>query len=158
MTCWSHVMIMRKYYPSLRLSEWVVRIGKTTVAQLVYDDDRVKDHFDLRAWVTVSNDFDIDKITKLILEKVTSEECPIGDFSESQRKLRDALGGKKFLVVLDDVWNENYQLWDCFKSSFISGEEGSKMIVTARSTIVSSVTAVGETITYQLAGLSPKDC
>ncbi|KAB1227688.1 hypothetical protein CJ030_MR1G005695 [Morella rubra] len=48
-------------------------LGKTTLAQLVYDDNRVKEHFDLKAWVCVSNEFDMLKITKTILERVELE-------------------------------------------------------------------------------------
>ncbi|KAB1227264.1 putative disease resistance RPP13-like protein 1 [Morella rubra] len=47
-------------------------IGKTTLAQLVYDDNRIKEHFDLKAWVCVSNEFDVFEITKTILERVGS--------------------------------------------------------------------------------------
>ena len=39
-------------------------IGKTTLAQLVYNDERVKKHFDLEAWVCVSEEFDLLQITK----------------------------------------------------------------------------------------------
>ncbi|KAB1227604.1 putative disease resistance RPP13-like protein 1 [Morella rubra] len=47
-------------------------MGKTTLAQRVYNDERVKKHFDLEAWVCVSEDFDLFKVTKTILEAVTS--------------------------------------------------------------------------------------
>lgn len=43
-------------------------IGKTTVAQLVYNDNRVKSHFDKRIWVCVSDPFDEIKIGKAIIE------------------------------------------------------------------------------------------
>ena len=49
-------------------------VGKTTLAQLVYNDSRVQDHFDLRAWVTVSEEFDVFKITKIIFEGITAKK------------------------------------------------------------------------------------
>ncbi|KAL6327651.1 hypothetical protein AAG906_022214 [Vitis piasezkii] len=77
-------------------------VGKTTLAQLAYHDDRVKNHFDLRAWVCVSDDFD----------SIASYAREINDLNLLQVKLKEKLSGKKFLLVLDDVWNENYDKWD----------------------------------------------
>ena len=84
-------------------------LGKTTLAQLVYNDDDVSSYFDLKAWVCVSEDFDIVRVSKEILISITSEHCNDGDDLNSiQVKLKEKLNGKKFLVILDDVWNEDY--------------------------------------------------
>ncbi|XP_062115723.1 putative disease resistance RPP13-like protein 1 [Humulus lupulus] len=131
-------------------------VGKTTLAQLVYDDDRVQKHFELKVWVTVSDEFDISRITKEIFEGVTSYKVHIKNLEEIRRRLKEALKGKKFLFVHDDVWNESYSQWDTLKSCFDSGANGSKIIVTTRSTIVASTMATGQI--HQLQTLLSEDC
>ncbi|XVF82358.1 hypothetical protein PTKIN_Ptkin16aG0040500 [Pterospermum kingtungense] len=115
-------------------------IGKTTLAQLAYNDDSIKDHFDLRVWVCVSDNFDVNWITKRILQGITSASCDKDDLNLLQAKLKQNLLKKKFLLVLDDVWNENYNAWLALRPPFDAGEPGSKIIVTTRSSSVSSIT------------------
>jgi hypothetical protein len=85
-------------------------IGKTTLAQLVYNDNRVQQHFDLQAWVCVSEEFDIVRMTNNIWS-LTSQNCDITDLNMLQVKLKEALRGKKFFFVYD-VWNDNYSHLD----------------------------------------------
>ncbi|XP_048420624.1 putative disease resistance protein At3g14460 [Pyrus x bretschneideri] len=131
-------------------------IGKTTLAQLLYNDDRVKQHFELRAWVCVSDEFDVVKITQTIYASIPSQTCDTTDLNQLQVKLKDALAGKKFLFVLDDVWNENYNIWDSLRRPFESGADGSKIIVTARNDGVAST--MGTIQTHYLKHLLEKDC
>ncbi|XP_060968845.1 putative disease resistance RPP13-like protein 1 [Cannabis sativa] len=131
-------------------------VGKTTLAQLVYNDDRVRKHFELRAWITVSDEFDISKITREIFEGVTFKKCDIENPDEIRRKLKEVLKGKKFMFVHDDVWNESYSLWDTLKSCFNSGANGSKIVVTTRSENVASTMTTGNI--HHLRILSNEDC
>ncbi|CAN6697261.1 unnamed protein product [Malus baccata var. baccata] len=87
-------------------------VGKTALAQILYNDDKVKEHFALRAWACVSEDYDA---------------------------IREQIRGKKFLFVLDDLWNEKYLDWECFRIPFTSGARRSKVIVTSRSINVASI-------------------
>lgn len=131
-------------------------IGKTTLAQLVYKDSRVQQHFDLKVWVTISEEFDVFQITKRIYKEATSQECETGELLVLQSKLNDAVETKRFLFVLDDVWNENYQLWDHLKSAFKYGGYGSKIIVTTRSKKVALT--MGNVAMHELKLVSDKDC
>ncbi|XWS74552.1 hypothetical protein CRYUN_Cryun01aG0007900 [Craigia yunnanensis] len=113
-------------------------IGKTTLAQLVYNDATIQNYFDLKAWVCVSDDFVVTRITKAIFQSVTSEPCNDNDLNSLQEKLKKKLSEKVFLIVLDDVWNENYHNWTILQSPFLTRTPGSKIIVTTRNLAVSS--------------------
>ncbi|GKV07671.1 hypothetical protein SLEP1_g19417 [Rubroshorea leprosula] len=108
-------------------------VGKTTLARLVYNDEKLREGgFQLKAWVCVSDDFDPLLITKTILQQVTQENCDLQDLNMLQERLKRKLSGQKFLLVLDDVRNLNYCHWDMLQILFKSGAPGSKIIVTIR--------------------------
>jgi hypothetical protein len=131
-------------------------LGKTTLAQLVYNDDNVSGYFDLKAWVCVSDDFDIARVTKEILEVITDDTCNGKNLNLLQGKLKEQLSGKKFLLILDDVWNENNDDWSELCKPFEFGAQGSKIIVTTRNDGVSST--MGVTRPYKLKELSNDAC
>ncbi|XP_028074445.1 disease resistance protein RGA2-like [Camellia sinensis] len=107
-------------------------IGKTTLAQHIYDHNKVEKHFNMKAWVCVSVDFDILGTTKAILESFTHCTCDLGKLNEVQVQLRDTLAEKKFLLVLDDVWHYGHDGWNSLRLPFGAGAPGSKIIVTTR--------------------------
>jgi len=86
-------------------------VGKTTLARSVYNDDNLKEIFNLKAWVCVSDIFDIVKVTKTMLEEVTKMSCNLNDLNSLQLELMDKIRNKKFLVILDDVWIEDCDNW-----------------------------------------------
>ncbi|XWS77385.1 hypothetical protein CRYUN_Cryun01aG0256900 [Craigia yunnanensis] len=131
-------------------------IGKTTLAQLVYNDDRVTGFFDLKAWIYVSEDFDVIKVTKAILQAVTYRICDINDLNLLHLKLKEELSGKKFLLVLDDVWHQNYDDWSLLIRPFEVGNSESKIIITTRNQNVSQITSTLPA--YPLKELACDDC
>ncbi|KAL3749115.1 hypothetical protein ACJRO7_010241 [Eucalyptus globulus] len=130
-------------------------IGKTALAQQLYNDAKVNRCFEMRAWVCVSYVFDVLDITKTILRSITGLPYEGKDLNEFQVKLRDNLFGKKFLVVLDDIWNEKYEKWTDLLKPFVVGARGSKIIVTTRNDAVVSVTKAPP---IPLKELSLDDC
>jgi hypothetical protein len=125
-------------------------IGKTTLAKLLYNDSEVKENFDLKGWAYISKDFDIVQVTKTLVESVTSKtidtnnmNTPHAEFVTSKRsdtddlntlqvRLQQSLSHKKFLIVLDDIWDRRYIDWNNLKDIFNAGKMGSKLIVTTR--------------------------
>ncbi|GKU88573.1 hypothetical protein SLEP1_g2823 [Rubroshorea leprosula] len=69
------------------------------------------------------------QVTKILLQSVAKEGCHSKvDLNSLQLRLREELSGKKFLIVLDDVWNENYERWDVLRRPFLAGAAGSKAL------------------------------
>ncbi|XP_058078510.1 putative disease resistance protein RGA3 [Magnolia sinica] len=130
-------------------------LGKTTLAQLAYNDERLAKHFDLRMWVCVSNNFSVSRVTKDIIESATGG-CNLQNMDQLQLRLRELLRGKKFLLVLDDVWEENPENWDRLKQFLREGVRGSKIIVTTRNDKVASF--MGTLPPHHLTRLSDDDC
>ncbi|XP_037494094.1 putative disease resistance RPP13-like protein 1 [Jatropha curcas] len=93
-------------------------VGKTTLAQLIFNEAGEK--FDLTAWVSVGEDFDVVRLTKTVLQSVGGD-LTSNDLNSHQLDLKARLSEKKFFMVLDDVWNENYDHWTIFLRPFENG-------------------------------------
>ncbi|VAI84587.1 unnamed protein product [Triticum turgidum subsp. durum] len=116
-------------------------IGKTTLAQLVHNDQRVMHHFELVIWVCVSDKFIIEEIIRSIIQVASKEKSKFTNIEALRKELTEVLGNKRYLLVLDDVWNEDRQKWDDMISLVCShAGSGSAIIVTSRSNQVASIT------------------
>ncbi|KAL4638668.1 hypothetical protein ACB092_03G162800, partial [Castanea dentata] len=99
-------------------------LGKTTLAQLIFNDEKIQNHFERRLWVCVSNDFEVEK----------------------------KIEGKRYLLVLDDVWNEDPQKWHSLKDLLKGGARDSKILVTTRD--INILAKITQTVRpYMLKGL-----
>ncbi|KAM6543163.1 hypothetical protein CsatB_007610 [Cannabis sativa] len=131
-------------------------LGKTTLAQLAYNDERVSRHFDLRIWVCVNDEFDMVKIMISIIEGSRRCKYEFLGMDVLQFHLRELLKGKRYLLVLDDVWSEDQNEYDDLLKMLRCGGEGSSVLVTSRSEKVASI--MGTTCIYPLKGLSEESC
>ncbi|KEH25214.1 putative disease resistance protein RGA3 isoform X1 [Medicago truncatula] len=131
-------------------------IGKTTVAQMIYNDRQVKGFFDICIWVNVSYDSDIKNIADQILDSSSGSTNNDQDSLETwQNELRKKLNGKKYLLVMDDIWNESKEKWTELKTYLTSGAPGTKIVVTTRSEKVAEVMEVYTSV--HLTSLSEED-
>uniref|UniRef100_A0A6N2LDW3 Rx N-terminal domain-containing protein n=1 Tax=Salix viminalis TaxID=40686 RepID=A0A6N2LDW3_SALVM len=130
-------------------------LGKTTLAQLVYNEERVKQHFDLRIWVCVSTDSNIKRLTKAIIESIEGASCGLEELDPLQQRLQQKLTGKKFLLVLDDVWDDCGDSWSKLKEILRCGAKGSAVLVTTRIEMVARRMAT--TFVHQMGRLSEED-
>ncbi|GLT97984.1 hypothetical protein SLE2022_155210 [Rubroshorea leprosula] len=133
-------------------------LGKTTLARLVYNDEKLKGVFQKKAWVYVSDKFDVLGITKSILRQMNEEVSDSEDPGKLQLKLKELLTGQKFLLVLDDVWNRDYLLWEGLERLFTSGGHGSKIIVTTRDKFVGNIMGGDENRVCRLDLLPENEC
>ncbi|KAK9140666.1 hypothetical protein Scep_010347 [Stephania cephalantha] len=135
-------------------------IGKTTLAQLVYNDKYVRDHFELRFWISVSDGFVVKRLLAQILQQILCKNCELTSMNEIGIWVHRELVGKRFLIVLDGVSAGDLDLeekWDDFTLPLrCCGSLGSRIISTTRSQTVAS--NVGSTYTYPLSALSDEDC
>ncbi|KAM6547035.1 hypothetical protein CsatB_027771 [Cannabis sativa] len=132
-------------------------IGKTTLAQTLFNDEQVMKKFESRAWVYVSDKFDSTAMTKTLLQELAPSDASSDmNLNLLQVNLSNKLMGKKFLIVLDDVWEDDYVQWTEVMKPFNSGTRGSKIIVTTRNEKVADIIRTIDT--HRLRELSEDEC
>ncbi|EMS51339.1 Disease resistance protein RGA2 [Triticum urartu] len=88
-------------------------LGKTTLAKMVYNEQEVHEHFQLKMWHCVSENFDVIALLKSLIELATNGSSPMtGNIELLQKKLDEVISQKRFLLVLDDVWDEDKRMWE----------------------------------------------
>ncbi|XP_026379081.1 disease resistance protein RGA2-like [Papaver somniferum] len=133
-------------------------LGKTSIAQVVYKDEMVNKLFELTMWVHVSAYFDLEKLLTKIMESSTHNKFDApSNFSVLVSKVEEQLNGKKYLLVLDDLWNENAEEWERLYSQLLVGAQGSKILITTRKTQVADVVK-GSIPPYKLEKLQDDEC
>ncbi|KAF2293052.1 hypothetical protein GH714_035749 [Hevea brasiliensis] len=81
-------------------------------------------------------------IIKNILKCVGKPDVNDLGLDQLQSELRKKIEGKRYLLVLDDVWNENIENWNNLRKYLLAGARGSKILVTTRSIEVASIMGV----------------
>nr|XP_034929777.1 putative disease resistance protein RGA3 isoform X2 [Populus alba] len=131
-------------------------IGKTTLAQLAFNDAEVMTHFEKKIWVCVSDPFDEVRIAKALLEELEGRAPDVVELQSLLQRVSESIKGKRFLLVLDDVWTENHRQWEPLKLSLKGRATGSRILVTTRKHSV--VTMMGTDHVINIEKLSDEVC
>ncbi|GKV29289.1 hypothetical protein SLEP1_g38227 [Rubroshorea leprosula] len=141
-------------------------LGKTTIAKAVLKNDKIREHFgDNKMWVCVSENFDVKMILMEMLKSCGGSSSGDGDFGSKDivmKKIQEKLREKNYLLILDDVWNEERQKWEDLRDCLlgISGSKGSrgKVLVTTRLEDVASVMALTDEHIHRPRLLKEDEC
>uniref|UniRef100_A0A6N2NFD9 NB-ARC domain-containing protein n=1 Tax=Salix viminalis TaxID=40686 RepID=A0A6N2NFD9_SALVM len=129
-------------------------LGKTTLAQHVYNDEQVKMHFGVKIWLSVSGSLDVGKILKGVVGRDSDDQL-----ESLKNELAKKIEKNNYLLVLDDVWDDedgdDAEKWDSLKGLLPRDAVGSKIVVTTRSYVIAKFTSTIEP--HVLKGLSELD-
>ncbi|XP_016179259.1 putative disease resistance protein At3g14460 [Arachis ipaensis] len=114
-------------------------VGKTTLAQWMYNNAELMEGFDQKAWVCVSENFNIVETTRNIVKQISTNTQDLDSFNSIQDALKKGLSEKKFFIVVDDVWSNDHHQWKDFLAPFQYGVKGSTILLTTRKVDVGSV-------------------
>ncbi|PON47244.1 NB-ARC domain, LRR domain containing protein [Parasponia andersonii] len=132
-------------------------LGKTTLAQLAYNNDKVLTRFVMRIWVSVSDPFDEIKVAKAIIAGIEGNSPSVDELETLHQKLRKCIEGKRFLLILDDVWTKDKKKWEQLKQPLKYGAIGSKIVVTTRNQKVAIMMGAANRM-ISLGKLSEEHC
>ncbi|CAI9111912.1 OLC1v1012255C1 [Oldenlandia corymbosa var. corymbosa] len=110
-------------------------IGKTTLIKKVHGDGNVLRHFQVLAWVTISQTYDMKELLKELIQQLY---ISVGKYSHREEAkteqlkalVKDFLQNKRYAIVFDDVWDSNF--WEAIKFALPEGCHGNRVILTTR--------------------------
>nr|XP_027075629.1 putative disease resistance protein RGA3 [Coffea arabica] len=110
-------------------------LGKTTLAKAVFNTPQFDNHFDKKIWVCVAEKVDrIEVVFKMILESSTGRKAEVDNRQVIVDGIETELKEKRYLLVLDDLWNDQEGLLNDFFTTLeaLKPKKGSWCLVTSR--------------------------
>ncbi|KAH0710979.1 hypothetical protein KY284_012406 [Solanum tuberosum] len=117
-------------------------IGKTTLADKIYNDPFIMSRFDIRAKATVSQEYCAKKVLLSLLSSTSGKIDEHQDDGQLADRLQKSLKGRRYLVVIDDIWTK--RAWDDIKLCFPDCNCGSRILLTTRNMEVAEYASSGK--------------
>lgn len=107
-------------------------LGKTTLASKIYNDPLIVHHFDLRAWICVSQVYQKRDLLFDVLNYIVENKDDLYKMKDERlaEELYKRLKGHRYLIVVDDIWNNG--AWEDLRRSFPDDKTGSRIMLTTR--------------------------
>ncbi|MBA0621471.1 hypothetical protein Godav_007093 [Gossypium davidsonii] len=137
--------------------------GKTTLAKQVYDNTKVKKHFAVHVWITISHPLKIEELLRNMVRQLFDsirKPVPQGVDDMDSFLLKMIIKGflqqRRYLIVLDDVWHMNE--WEMLDHALANNGRGSCVLLTTRNSEVASTSCIeSEDKIFNLEPLSPDE-
>ncbi|CAA3032843.1 probable disease resistance RF45 isoform X1 [Olea europaea subsp. europaea] len=131
-------------------------MGKTTLAQKLYDSPCVQNHFEIRAWVELGPNIIVRNVLESILKQLPDG---VGSMKTSDLThdtvAEKFVKGKRYLFVLDDI--RTLEHWNYFHAIFPNEQNGSKLMLTTQLKEVASSVTQADGLVHKIQTLSPSD-
>ncbi|XP_027158444.1 putative disease resistance protein RGA3 [Coffea eugenioides] len=138
-------------------------LGKTTLAKAVFNTPQFDNHFDKKIWVCVAKPVEIMELFKMILKSSTGKKAEVDIRQVIVDGIETELKEKRYLLVLDDLWNDQEGLLDDFFTTLkaLKPKKGSWCLVTTRLQEVATILSRHPQINltrHELGKLCDNDC
>ncbi|KAK6230418.1 hypothetical protein QUC31_001936 [Theobroma cacao] len=131
-------------------------LGKTTITQKIYNNDMILERFEERIWVSISQTVNEEEIMKTILKQLGEDTYGL-DMGQMLPKIKNALEGKDYLIVMDDVWSA-HGWWERLLAGLPKRQgQSSAIIITTRKESVATEMGVEKARIHQPRTLNDEE-
>ncbi|KAK2997550.1 hypothetical protein RJ639_024839 [Escallonia herrerae] len=136
--------------------------GKSTLAAKVYKNQIIMQQFECYAWIVVAQNYVVEDILTRMIEEFygsKNEKVPADlssmRYRELLRVLVDYLAPKRYIIILDDVWDRN--LWTDINVSLQDEGRRSRVILTTRKEEIALSSFGVKSYVHHIQPLKPSD-
>ncbi|XP_021749079.1 putative disease resistance RPP13-like protein 1 [Chenopodium quinoa] len=143
------------------LIEGMFGLGKTTLARVIDDDNKIETSFNQKFWVKLSGNFNLSKVLSSMVIQADSEQNQRQQSGLLHRDVSDRCRGRRVFIVLDDLCNfPNLQDWEEFEALLLNSTQMFGILITTRNPkvthYVSSISMVPKLLSASVVDIHSK--